>query len=84
MAGATSCLTNNALTISGPNHCASMADFFSDKWDKADPLPLTCHWGPGINGESHVSDIRWLTQFLDEAREEGARHPSIEGEAIDG
>ena len=72
MAGATSCLTT-----------VTMADFFLTSGARPNPLPLTCHWGPGIDGESQVSDIRGLRRFVDEVRQEGARHPSIEGEAID-
>ena len=88
MAGATLCLTTNALTTKWAKPCApiffvTMADFFLTNGARPNPPPLTCHWGPGIDDESQVSDIRWLTQFVDEAREEGAKHPSIEGEAID-
>ena len=60
-----------------------MADFVLTNGARPNPLPLTCHWGPGIEGESQVSDIRWLMRFVGEARKEGARHPSIESEAID-
>ena len=88
MAGATSCLATNAFTLKLVKPCVSiflvtLADFFLTNGTRPNPLPLTCHWGPGIEGEIQVSDIRWLTRFVDEAREEGASHPSIEGEAID-
>ena len=51
--------------------------FFLTNGARPNPPPLTCHWGPGIDGESQVSDIRWLRRFVDEAREEGARRSSI-------
>ena len=58
-----------------------MADIFLTNGARPNLPALTCHWGPGIDSESRVSDNRWLTEFVGEAREEGARPPSIKGEA---
>ena len=66
-----------------PTFLVTMADFFLTNGARPNPPALTSHWGPGIDGESRVSDNRWLTRFVGEAREEGARRPSIKGEAKD-
>ena len=66
-----------------PTFLVTMADCFLTAGARPNPPALTCHWNLGIDGESRVSDNRWLTLFVGEAREEGARRPSIKGEAKD-
>ena len=61
----------------------TMAVFFLTNGARPNSPALTYHWGPGIDGENQVSHNRWVTRFVGEAREEGARRPSIKGEAED-
>ena len=85
MAGATSCLTTNAFTLKLVKPCSPYDHgwFFLTYGARPNPTPLTCHWGPGIDGKSRMSDNRWLMRFVGETREEGARRPNIKCKAKD-